>query len=737
MAGSLLTMARGDVARATLSWALLPIALGTVCAACARVEPPRWTGLAQGYRAPIPHAAVASWREHGVELVLREDPDDPTGVWVERTIAPPEWRLLTDGHGWFAPRPLTGRLRHREGEHVRLRLGERELERLDDAAFRARAQGGLRTDCYSASARSILLRLGDAEELPSEPAVLSTFLERGRSVDGAWRTTVEGIVGQGLPLWSGERVELVLDVAQESALSFRLAYLPLGRVVPAGEAAASGTARLQVEFQGKSVLDVPWTPSEETEVYGFHVPLPERRVAGARLVLTLEGPPAVAALLEPVLAPARVGARGDRPWSEPRPDLLVVVADTLRADALAAWGGAPDVAPRLNALAARSRSFLDARATSVWTLPTHASMFTGLFPLQHGAVAKELTFPEELETIAELLSRHGYRTGAITEGGFVSRHWSLDQGFGFFDEFGRFDEQGNEARSLRDTLADAERFLAHDDGRPVFLFVHTYRAHAPYRTGPEEDASANDELLRRIAARMVERGESEVSPAVVDEFRGEYHGLYLEGVRALDEALGEWIGALEQRGFLDHGALLFTSDHGEEFYEHGHRFHGWAPNEEKVRIPLFLRGAGIEPGTVTVPASQVDIAPTLAALAGVAPLAAWAGHDLLSLQEARALPAYNRQEDGMEFLSVVDGGRKVIATGIEELSRCELHAAYDLRLDPEEARDLAGSDAPWLAPTARAAARLWEVFSEPVGTGGGVTLDGAALEELRALGYVE
>ena len=216
------------------------------------------------------------------------------------------------------------------------------------------------------------------------------------------------------------------------------------------------------------------------------------------LTFEVEGDPGVTAILDPVVGPLEVGDYGDRPWEDAAPDIVVFLADTFRADNLAAWGGAPDVAPNTNALAEASVRFLETRATSVWTLPTHASMFSGLFPLQHGAITSETKLSPDLLTIAEHLAAHGYRTGAITEGAFVSRTYGLDQGFAWFEE------RTATERPYPLTLAGALDFLDADDGRPVFLFVHTYRVHAPYRIGAEEDAEPERDLMRRIGVRMRE-----------------------------------------------------------------------------------------------------------------------------------------------------------------------------------------------------------------------------------------
>src|SRR6185503_9374035 len=183
-------------------------------------------------------------------------------------------------------------------------------------------------------------------------------------------------------------------------------------------------------------------------------------------------------------------------------------------------------------------------------------------------------------------------------------------------------------------------FLARDDGRPVFLFVHTYRTHSPYRQGPDEsDAELKSFVKRARDATGAPLGEK-LDPRLAP-YLPEYLALYRGGAHGLDALFGPWFGALEERGLFRNGFFLFTSDHGEAFYEHGTREHDGRPHEEKVRIPLFLFGPGLAPRDVRYGASLVDVAPTIAALGGVPSAPGWIGTPLLGLDHERLLFAYN------------------------------------------------------------------------------------------------
>ena len=688
---------------------------------------PRWISLARGWTPGAAEDAVAGWGE-GSALRARDDGEG--GVWLETDIPRDAWRRLqVGGNAYYAPREDTGGFRHHAGEDVRLSADGAPLTLVTENDL-TRGDEIVEEGVFAVSARSTLLRLPDGEE-PPLVATLATYLERGRTVDGTWRPALGGLVGDGLSIWPGERSDIRVDVPPESALRFRAVAHGIG---------TAGRAIFRVRLDGKVLVEAPLDYQDREaslrgEVSATHLvsPLPRAGASGVTLTFEVEGDPGVTAILDPVVGPLEVGDYGDRPWEDAAPDIVVFLADTFRADNLAAWGGAPEVAPNTNALADASVRFLETRATSVWTLPTHASMFSGLFPLQHGAITSETKLSPDLLTIAEHLAAHGYRTGAITEGAFVSRTYGLDQGFAWFEE------RTATERPYPLTLAGALDFLDADDGRPVFLFVHTYRVHAPYRIGAEEDAEPERDLMRRIGVRMREieaaGGPAGISPEIVKEFRDEYHGLYLSGVTAFDELFGAWMGELDDRG-LASGYFVFTSDHGEEFYEHGNRHHGFAPHEEKIRVPLLVRGPGLEPRDVSLGTSGVDLAPTVAELARVPALDGWMGRSVLGLDVDRPLFAYNLKRGDREYLSAFVGDQKIYAEDGDALLRGELEHAFDLERDPGETANVVGHE-DWPEELAERVQGLWRLVATPTVTSEGVELDAAELENLRDLGYVE
>ena len=549
--------------------------------------------------------------------------------------------------------------------------------------------------------------------------------------------------GLGLELWPGAPRAATLDVPAASELRFALALDPL---VSGAGAAQLPPLTLRVRLDGELLHEEALDPARSSCTWRA-LALPEEGRRGARLELALEGTPAYLALLDPVLAPRERGRIGARPWSEERPDVVLFLADTFRADNLALHGGTLALTPNLDRFAATGLAAERAWSAGTFTLSGHAALFSGLYPHQAGVLGEERALPDELELLAEQFRARGYRTGAVTDAGIVSRTFALDQGFAVFDEGWR---------TLDETLAAARAFLDADDGRPVFLFVHTYRAHRPFRVS-DETRRAHGERLglegefealeEELVAFARARGHADVRRAQdfpkelipTPEARAliaklERH--YRAGVIDLDRGFEELRVDLERRGILEHGYLLVTSDHGEEFGEHGQLYHKDDVYEEQTRIPLLLAGKGLAPARIAAPVSLVDVPPTLAELAGLARRSDWQGHSLLRPLPARSLYAFECDRNpSTSTLAAFDGRRKVMAyESLEALRAGRLVAAFDQEHDPAERENLA-TRAAWPAETLAAALPTLERLLVPLVTIATADLSPEKQAELRALGY--
>jgi len=332
------------------------------------------------------------------------------------------------------------------------------------------------------------------------------------------------------------------------------------------------------------------------------------------------------------LAMAVVAGGGCRaPSARPRGIILISV-DTLRADRVNAYGYTRRrVSPNIDALARDGVLFDSHIASAPWTTPSHMSIFTARYPTAHGitmpvtrlenALKLGQGYPQlsgEIPTFPELLQRAGWSTAAFTGGRTVDPRIGFGRGF---ERYGGSMVKLNQ-RKMRRMLAWLER----QEGRPFFLFWHTFEVHAPYLRGrfldevlPHEQAERLRRRLTRILRRpgwkSVHTGRAALED--LDAFTLPVcDALYDGGIETFDGYLGTLIGWLRERGLYDKVAILLTSDHGEQLGERDGVFydrHGYTVYEEMVRTPLIIKlPGGRHAGDLTV--SAVSPAPTLAAM---------------------------------------------------------------------------------------------------------------------------
>lgn len=303
---------------------------------------------------------------------------------------------------------------------------------------------------------------------------------------------------------------------------------------------------------------------------------------------------------------------------EPTParDLILISIDTLRADRLGCAGNPARPTPAIDALAARGIRFVDVTAPSPWTLPSHTSLLTGRSVASHGVRSDADRLSESLPTLAEALRAKGYRTGAFTDGGYLSSTFGLARGFDRYD-----DRQGTTAQI-------AGRALEWIDvgEKPFFVFLHTYDTHALH--GGNRPYAATQADKRRFVPEWpkpdrLRGGLAVLEDILLDRFeptRAELDallGLYDAALAGVDRALGTFFHDLEQRGRLGDAVVSVVSDHGEGFLEHGLVVHAHALYEEFLQVPWVLAVPGGPEGVVVEePATLVDVFPTLMAALG-------------------------------------------------------------------------------------------------------------------------
>ena len=287
----------------------------------------------------------------------------------------------------------------------------------------------------------------------------------------------------------------------------------------------------------------------------------------------------------------------------PAPESLVIVSlDTVRRDHLSTYGYARKTSPRLDALAEESLVFEGAFAQHVNTHPSHASMFTGLYPNVHGSIYNGMRLPAGRATLAQLLAGAGFRTAAFVSGATMVAQTGLDRGFEVYD-----DSLGGARRDGAETVALAMDWLGgRESGERFFLFVHLFDAHGPYTfEGPPRFRSTGPgRELERIPGYQRLRDESGQLRVGLNEYVDRYDSL----IHYSDDQLGELLAALD----LDTTVVVVLSDHGETLGErHQSLDHGGQTTDEQIRIPLVMSSPRQRGRRLSELVETVDLVPTL------------------------------------------------------------------------------------------------------------------------------
>ena len=303
-------------------------------------------------------------------------------------------------------------------------------------------------------------------------------------------------------------------------------------------------------------------------------------------------------------------------WRTPRPNVIIYLVDALRSDRLGVYGCNRPLSPRLDAFAAEGLTYTDMIAQSSWTKAAVASIFTGIWPRAHGVNGPDDRLPESLQTLPEVFQAAGYQTGAVVANAYVGRPFGFARGFDYFEFIehhrGRSDVIGDRLEKLLDARRDTDR--------PFFLYVHTIDPHAPYAppspyletfaAGVEDPTVGGVETVRGLVL-----GSVEPSAALGRDLRQ----LYDAEVAANDASFGRLLDRLEDLGELDDTVIVFTSDHGEAFGEHGTWTHGLDLYNEVLSVPLVMRLPGGAGGGQIVgsPVQHIDLMPTVLDLCGI------------------------------------------------------------------------------------------------------------------------
>jgi choline-sulfatase len=353
-----------------------------------------------------------------------------------------------------------------------------------------------------------------------------------------------------------------------------------------------------------------------------------------------------------------------------RPNVLVITVDTTRADHLGCYGFTLARTPAIDKVASEGVRCSNAISSAPITMPSHSSIFTGLFPPAHGVRDNgAYALGDGAVTLAERLRSAGYTTHAFVSALVLNRRYHLDQGFeSYDDDLWSEDEPKLFMIRERPAVKTADHFLQwfgkwdRDRQKPFFSWIHFFDPHQPYHPSPADMALA-------------------VSP-------------YDAEIAGVDRQIGRIVETLRSRGLLDDTLLIITADHGESLGEHGEQTHAIFVYDATVHVPLLMRyPARFKPSVYDAPVRSVDIVPTVLSILGLPGGDATDGHDLQSAFRGKEtppqLPQYSESllsEVGFgmaPLFAIRDGGYKFIRAPRPEL--------YDLKNDPGELRNLVTS----------------------------------------------
>jgi choline-sulfatase len=438
---------------------------------------------------------------------------------------------------------------------------------------------------------------------------------------------------------------------------------------------------------------------------------------------------------------------------EPPPNVLLVSVDTLRADAVGAYGGAV-ATPTLDQLAREGSLFEQAIAPASQTTPSHATLFTGLEVLHHGSLRNGIPLADTAETLAEVFQRNGYATAGFASSFVLDPRFGWAQGFDHYDA--EFPRRGETMRSRGGQWREYEfdgfdRRAAATNARalpwleaadePFFLFVHYFDPHAPYAAHPARVARLPRDFGRTAASERIVEMQKTLpglsADALVSALRN-----YQAEVVAVDAALGRLLAALEARGLAERTLVVVTADHGEGLGQHGTLDH--APNiyEEQLRVPLLIRWPQRIPAgqRIQQPVGLVDLAPTIAAAASLEFEGRTDGRPLLAALESGAVseprPIFGRRRNYPRPYQGHRGTLFFVRDGHWKLIRATENddELYDLATDAAETSNLL-NDRPDVAE--RLSGLLDEALTRHPDRVIEVVPDAEVRRGLEALGYVE
>jgi arylsulfatase A-like enzyme/Flp pilus assembly protein TadD len=403
----------------------------------------------------------------------------------------------------------------------------------------------------------------------------------------------------------------------------------------------------------------------------------------------------------------------------PRPNILIITVDTLRADRVGCYGYGGGLTPNVDQLAKDAIVFERGVAQVPLTLPSHTAIFTGTYPFHNGVqdfTAQPLS--DRFRTLAESLKDHGYATGAVVSSFVLDRSWGLARGFESYDDAFAGQEFlqkniGLVERRAEDSVNHAVSWLESHHNQPFFLWLHLYDPHSPYNP---------PEPFRTRYAKQLYDGE----------------------IAYADSQLGRLFSWLKEspNGLYDNTLIIFLSDHGESLGEHGEKEHGFFVYDSTVRVPLLLKppkNAGLVAQRVADAVETIQVGPTVLDLAGV--------EDPIQkqFQAGSLVPLFNGKPHAPQgpayseaFYPLNSFGwspLRSVQTARYQYIEAPKEELYDHQADLAENNNLAAKDASVATSLRAQLNQLLANYPAPA-TSSGTNASPEILEKLRSLGYV-
>lgn len=425
-----------------------------------------------------------------------------------------------------------------------------------------------------------------------------------------------------------------------------------------------------------------------------------------------------------------------------KPNVILILVDTFRADKIGAYGYSKrKTTPNLDAFASGAMVWENAYSQNAWTVPSVASLFTGVDPQGHlclnfrqGEKLATDTIADSQETLAESFKAGGYTTAAFIKSTVISTSHGYSQGFDQFNIVGGADQAwGHSARDLNDA---AIPWLTTQvkSGKPFYAYLHFMDPHSPYKapepwyskykgsyTGPMDGAHVQLEEAFKAG---------KVTPA---DWEREL-ALYDAEVEYWDTEFGRLWGELQKAGAASNTVVVLVADHGEAFGEHNNVFHGNLYGEN-IHIPLIVRGPGVKAGRMKAYGQLIDVPPTLAEMTGLQKGKNWQGRSMVGAMGGGAGHSdviYSEYAGQRMVIDPASGLKLIVGDGATKL--------FDLKADPLEKANLADSRASDVTRL-RAALDARQAAGVAIGKGAGKgkaeAMSADQCEMLKSLGYLE